>query len=81
MTGDEEDGRGLAAAVLEEEARREAGRTPAPTVVLPDDLLPGVGGDQMSVREGLKLGGGFMITALMLVNVIETFELREKPRG
>ena len=48
----EEGGRGLAAAVLEEEARREATRVPTPTVVLPDDLLPGVGeGEAMPLRE------------------------------
>ena len=55
---DHDDPASLAAAVLEEEARRqeeEAARSERP--VLPDDLLPGVGRDAMSLRESLAVGG------------------------
>jgi ABC-type branched-subunit amino acid transport system ATPase component/MFS family permease len=63
-----------AVVVAEEEARREAQAAAEAGELLPDDLLPGVGGTAMPLREGLKAGGIVMITALMLVNVIETFE-------
>ena len=54
MTGGEAEDRGLAAAVLEEESRRDASRAPAPPDLLPDDLLPGVGGEEMPLREALR---------------------------
>ena len=63
-----------AVVVAEEEARREAQAAAEAGELLPDDLLPGVGGEAMPFRQGLKLGGVAMITALMFVNVIETFE-------
>src|SRR5262249_48536580 len=63
-----------AVVVAEEEARREAQAAAEAGELLPDDLLPGVGGAAMPLRQGLKLGGIAMIMALMLVNVIETFE-------
>ena len=63
-----------AVVVAQEEARREAQQAAEAGELLPDDLLPGVGGDAMPFRQGLKLGGIAMITALMFVNVIETFE-------
>ena len=63
-----------AVVVAEEESRREAQAAAEAGELLPDDLLPGVGGDPMPLREGLKLGGIAMIVALLLVNVIETFD-------
>lgn len=63
-----------AVVVAEEETRRAAQAAAEAGELLPDDLLPGVGGAAMPLREGLKIGGAVMITALMLVNVIETFE-------
>jgi ABC-type branched-subunit amino acid transport system ATPase component/sugar phosphate permease len=62
----------LAAAVLEEEARRqeeEEARSKRP--VLPDDLLPGVGGTPLSLREGIRAGGWSMVVILFLLNVID----------
>lgn len=62
----------LAAAVLEEEARRqadEAARSAAP--VLPDDLLPGVGDKPMTLRDGIKAGGWSMVIVMTLLNFID----------
>ncbi len=63
-----------AVVVAEEEARREAQAAAEAGELLPDDLLPGVGGDPMPMREGLRLGGIAMIVTLLLVNIIETFD-------
>jgi ABC-type branched-subunit amino acid transport system ATPase component/predicted MFS family arabinose efflux permease len=63
-----------AVVVEEEEARREAQAKAEAGELLPDDLLPGVGGEPMPLREGLKAGGVWMILALLGVLVIETFD-------
>ena len=63
-----------AVVVAEEEARRAAQAAAEAGELLPDDLLPGVGGSPMPLREGLKIGGLAMIVSLLLVNVIETFD-------
>jgi ABC-type branched-subunit amino acid transport system ATPase component/predicted MFS family arabinose efflux permease len=60
--------------VAEEESRRDAQAAAEAGELLPDDLLPGVGGDPMPLRDGLRVGGIAMIVALLLVNVIETFD-------
>lgn len=60
--------------VAEEEARREAQAAAEAGELLPDDLLPGVGGDPMPLREGLRVGGIATILVLLCVNVIETFD-------
>ena len=63
-----------AVVVAEEEARREAQAAAEAGELLPDDLLPGVGGEPMPLREGLAIGGVAMIFGLLLVNVIEKFD-------
>jgi ABC-type branched-subunit amino acid transport system ATPase component/predicted MFS family arabinose efflux permease len=63
-----------AVVVAEEEARREAQAAAEAGELLPDDLLPGVGGAPMPLRDGLRVGGLAMILSLLLVNVIETFD-------
>ena len=63
-----------AVVVAEEEARRAAQAAAEAGELLPDDLLPGVGGTPMPLREGVKIGGLAMIVSLLLVNVIETFD-------
>jgi hypothetical protein len=60
--------------VAEEESRREAQAAAEAGELLPDDLLPGVGGKPMPLRDGLRIGGMAMIISLLLVNVIETFD-------
>jgi ABC-type branched-subunit amino acid transport system ATPase component/predicted MFS family arabinose efflux permease len=63
----------LSAQVLaEEEARKD--RTRDTATVLPDDLLPGVGGASMSMSEALREGGRPMIGVLTLLLVFEEFD-------
>ena len=64
---------GLTSVIFAEEESRLA--APSDEVVtLPDDLLPGVGGEQMRLREGLKQGGVAMIVLLLLLIVVEEFQ-------
>ena len=64
----------LAGQVLAEEARRlDAGRH-TDEVVLPDDLLPGVGGEPMPLREALRIGGFTTVAALGFARLIEGFD-------
>ncbi len=78
MTTEEDDGieagaaASLAAAVLDEEARRrdvQAERDQA--VVLPDDLLPGVGGTPMTLKQAMAAGGRTTVVMLFLLNLID----------
>src|SRR6476661_2803631 len=65
----------LAAAVLTEEARRQKEQAARSAVtILPDDLLPGVGEAQMSMRETLRAGGSAMVLVLALITVAEQLE-------
>ena len=62
----------LAAAVLDEEARRQieqAERDEA--VVFPDDLLPGVGDEPMTLREAMVVGGRTTVVMMFLLNFID----------
>ncbi len=62
----------LAKAVLAEEEQRQASQAERDTqVVLPDDLLPGVGDEAMSLREALRQGGKSMVVFMFLLNVID----------
>jgi ABC-type branched-subunit amino acid transport system ATPase component/predicted MFS family arabinose efflux permease len=72
---EETDAATLTAVVLREEESRQAAQAAAEAgELLPDDLLPGVGGDAMPMREGLRVGGLTMIVSLLLVAVIETLD-------
>ena len=72
---DPNDAAALTAVVLdEEEARRRAQAEAEAGELLPDDLLPGVGGPPMRLRAGLASGGYVMIFALLLVSMIETLD-------
>ena len=65
----------LAASVLEEEARREADQQARHAeTVLPDDLLPGVGADAMSLKGVIRAGGWSMIVVLSLLNLVDEFD-------
>ena len=65
----------LVATVLDEEARRQAAQDAARAeTILPDDLLPGVGGDDMTLRQGLERGGWPVITVLGLLEFVQFFD-------
>ncbi|MBQ89137.1 MAG: ABC transporter [Acidimicrobiaceae bacterium] len=67
-----EDAAALAAAVLDEEAKRQAEQAKREAgVVLPDDLLPGVGEEPMSLREAFVVGGKGMAILLLLLNLVD----------
>jgi ABC-type branched-subunit amino acid transport system ATPase component/predicted MFS family arabinose efflux permease len=69
------DAAALATAVLDEEARRQEAHARRPDTVLPDDLLPGVGGKAMSLREGIQRGGVAMLVVLGLASIVEQVNL------
>jgi len=65
----------LVAAVLDEETRRqEAQRERREPVVLPDDMLPGVGAEAVSLREALLENGVRTIAVVGLLSFIEVFD-------
>ena len=65
----------LAATVLDEEAARQAAQELARTqVVFPDDLLPGVNAEQLTLREGLHRGGWFMFIVLTAIVSLDELE-------
>jgi ABC-type branched-subunit amino acid transport system ATPase component/predicted MFS family arabinose efflux permease len=65
----------LAATVLEEEAKRQTAQDESRAeTVLPDDLLPGVGDQEMSLREGLQEGGWSIVTVLGLLEFVQFFD-------
>ena len=65
----------LAAAVLTEEAKRQEEQAArSEVIVLPDDLLPGVGAKQMALGETLRAGGAAMVIVLGLITIAEGLE-------
>ncbi len=72
-TGD--DAAALAASIIsEDEARQQALEAQNAEVILPDDLLPGVGDAEMSMAEGVRAGGWSMLSVLLLISVVEEFD-------
>jgi ABC-type branched-subunit amino acid transport system ATPase component/sugar phosphate permease len=65
----------LAAAVLDEEAKRQAEQAArSAEVILPDDLLPGVGDAPVSLRQAMRTGGKAMLIILPLLGLVEEFD-------
>ena len=64
----------LASAVLDEEERRRGEAPDTDQLTLPDELLPGVGGDAMPLRRVLAVGGTSTIAILGLLNLTDEFE-------
>ncbi|MEM8708961.1 MAG: MFS transporter, partial [Actinomycetota bacterium] len=65
----------LTAAVLDEEAARQASQAERSAGVLfADDLLPGVGGEEMPLKEGLRKGGFFTFVVLLILNSLDELE-------
>ena len=54
-----------------EEARRDAQKA---EVLFPDDLLPGVGGKQTTLKEGLRKGGFQTFVVLLALNSLDELE-------
>ena len=62
----------LSAAILDEEARRRAEQAERDAeTILPNDLLPGVGGTPMTLREGLREGGRATVAMMFVLAVID----------
>jgi ABC-type branched-subunit amino acid transport system ATPase component/predicted MFS family arabinose efflux permease len=61
--------------VLEEEATRQAAQDKArEQVIFPDDLLPGVSAEPLSLRAGLVRGGWLMFIILTALNSLDELE-------
>jgi ABC-type branched-subunit amino acid transport system ATPase component/sugar phosphate permease len=76
---DQDRGRGaapLVATLIAGEEERRAGERAADEVVLPDDLLPGVGDDTsaMSLREALRVGGTTTLAAVGAARVVDALD-------
>ena len=67
---------GLAAAVLASEAQRQAEQAARSTeaVVLPDDLLPGVGGEEMPFGDVLRAGGKSTIAVMFGLGLVDNLD-------
>ena len=63
----------MVAVLLDEEERRQRDGTPG-EVLLPDDLLPGVGGEAMGLREGLRQGGRSVLLVVGLLGLVGEFD-------
>jgi ABC-type branched-subunit amino acid transport system ATPase component/predicted MFS family arabinose efflux permease len=65
----------LAATVLDEEAARQAAQEKArEQIIFPDDLLPGVNAEQISLRQGLRTGGWLMFIVLTTIVSLDELE-------
>jgi ABC-type branched-subunit amino acid transport system ATPase component/predicted MFS family arabinose efflux permease len=64
----------LAGAVLDEEARRQEAHGKTEPVVLPDDMLPGVGGEPVTLRHALRDAGVRTAVIVGLLSFIEVFD-------
>ncbi|MCU1387207.1 MAG: major facilitator superfamily 1 [Ilumatobacteraceae bacterium] len=66
---------GLARTMLDAEAeRRELQLEDERETLFADDLLPGVGGNQLTLREGIKIGGVFAFVMLLLIQSFDELE-------
>ena len=57
----------LAGLVLEEEASRRDAADAQEELLFADELLPGVGSDELSLRQGLAMGGGAATFVVLLI--------------
>jgi ABC-type branched-subunit amino acid transport system ATPase component/predicted MFS family arabinose efflux permease len=61
----------LTAALLEEEALRQAAQADSEEVVLADEQLPGVGEQSMTLRDGLRRGGAKVFAVLLAIVALD----------
>ena len=70
-----DDAASISATILEEEeARKSALEEATAETILPDDLLPGVGDEEMTFKEGVQKGGISMAVVLLLLSIVEEFD-------
>ena len=69
---DPNDAGALAGAILDLEAERRADAEER--VVLPDEVLPGVGDDELSLVDGLRIGGSFTFAMVALLVALDELE-------
>ena len=62
------------ALLAEESARHEAQARADAQVLFADDLLPGVGDEEMPLRKGLAMGGAFTFIVLLVLNSLDELE-------
>ncbi len=68
------DARALTAAVLAEEERRRGDAADRTQVVLPDDLLPGVGDEPLPLRAAVRAGGAGTLVTVGAARLIDWFD-------
>jgi ABC-type branched-subunit amino acid transport system ATPase component/predicted MFS family arabinose efflux permease len=65
----------LAATVLDEESSRQAAQDKArEQVIFPDDLLPGVNAEPLTLVQGIRLGGWLMFIVLTAIVTLDELE-------
>ncbi len=64
----------LAASVLAEEEAREAEAQGRGNVLFPDDMLPGVNSEPLTLKQGFTAGGAYMFVVLTLLNSLDELE-------
>ncbi|MGA4538954.1 ATP-binding protein [Uniformispora flossi] len=65
---------GLAAGLVDAEAERAREAKADSDVLFADDLLPGVGGEQLTLRQGLAAGGSATFVTLMMLGAFDELE-------
>ena len=61
----------LTSALLDAEAQRAPAEAPRVIVELPDDALPGVGGEGLGLRASVAAGGAGLLVVLSLLNLLD----------
>ena len=64
----------LAAPLIEEEARRASEQVVREEVVLPDDVLPGVGDEPLSLGQAVSAGGATTLVAVGFARLVDSID-------
>ena len=64
----------MTAGVLDAESELQAAQASQHEVLFADEFLAGVGGEEISLREGLALGGTFLFWVLLLLGALDDLE-------